>query len=58
MPDTSTTITATAADGKRMTIAELRDFLNTLDGAPNDTEIKVTATFGAHIKKITATYAV
>jgi hypothetical protein len=53
---TSNTIEAVAADGKRMTLAELKTFLAELDsaGAPADAGLSARVSFGGGLKSLKA----
>lgn len=46
------TYRADAADGKAMTLTEIRDFVASLDGADGAAIPKVRVTFGGGIKRI------
>jgi hypothetical protein len=41
------------ATGNRMTVGELRAFLDSLEGVPDDTPVKAKTTRGSHLRSVT-----
>lgn len=43
-----------AADHRRLTVGELRQWLAAIDGLPDDTVIKARVAFSGHLRSVTA----